>query len=192
MSSLFGGPQFAYLLVALAVLGLAFAGIVWVGKTIRGELGTGNSRSREPAGPGALERVPPPVMKEAIARGLVVPAQLAAMSETERAFLFASLEQKLAAGAPAEAPAHAAPAPAPAPAHQPAASRPPADVPAAMRAILEKEKLRAWCAMCGTELELPAFPPLIARCASCGMRSAIRPEEGGRYVVNLSPPPKPG
>jgi DNA-directed RNA polymerase subunit RPC12/RpoP len=60
-----------------------------------------------------------------------------------------------------------------------------------MLAILNAEKLRVWCSMCGTELQLPTFPPLLARCTNCGMKSAVRGEEGGRYVVLVSPPPKP-
>ncbi|MFI5231871.1 MAG: hypothetical protein ACHQSE_05095 [Gemmatimonadales bacterium] len=211
MNSIFSGPQFAYLIIAVAVLGLAFAGIVWVGRTIRGELGTspGAARGRSTGSMAMLEQIPPAMMKEAIARGLVVPAQLAGMTEMERTFLFASLKQKLAA-AQAEGAPHTAPAPAAAPTVAPAAApvvrqppashappappRPapelPADLPPGMVALLNAEKLRVWCPMCGTELQLPTFPPLLARCASCGMKSAIRTEEGGRYVVNVSAPPR--
>jgi len=201
MNSIFSGPQFAYLIVAVIVLGLAFAGIVWVGRTIRGELGSG-SRGGSTGSLAMLEQVPPAMMKEAIARGLVVPSQLAGMTEMERTFLFASLKQKLAAAADGQA---AAPPPTPAfappimPAAVPAATPPeparpapvlPADLPPGMVALLNAEKLRIWCPMCGTELQLPTFPPLLARCANCGMKSAVRSEEGGRYVVNVSPPPK--
>lgn len=211
MNSTFSGPQFAYLIIALVVLGLAFAGIVWVGRTIRGELGSGGGRGANSGSLNVLAQVPPAMMKEAIARGLVVPSQLAGMTEMERTFLFASLKQKLAAvpasdaqaaapvaalvaapvaatvAAPIAAPVVAPPAP-PAPkAPTPAL---PADIPPAMLAILNAEKLRVWCPMCGTELQLPTFPPLLARCSHCGMKSAVRAEEGGRYVVNVSPPPK--
>ena len=214
MNSIFSGPQLAYLIIALVVLGLAFAGIVWVGRTIRGELGSGGTRGGNSGGLNALAQVPPAMMKEAIARGLVVPSQLAGMTEMERTFLFASLKQKLAAAAASEAAAPpvaatktspiAAPviAPVAAPIAAPVASPPtppapkapapalPADIPPAMLAILNAEKLRVWCPMCGTELQLPTFPPLLARCTACGMKSAVRAEEGGRYVVNVSPPPK--
>jgi len=80
LNAIFSGPQLAYLLIALVVLGLAFAGIVWVGRMIRGELGSGAARGGDPAGLAMLEQVPPAMMKEAIARGLVVPSQLAGMT----------------------------------------------------------------------------------------------------------------
>jgi hypothetical protein len=195
MNAILSGPQFAYLFIALVVLGLAFAGIVWVGRMIRGELGPGASRGGDSAGLAMLGQISPAMMKEAIAKGLVVPSQLAGMTEAERMFLFASLKQKLAAAAvaPAAAPVAApavVPVVPPAPAQEPALPALPADIPPAMLAILNAEKFRVWCPMCGTELKLPTFPPLLARCAICGMKSAIRSEEGGRYIVNVSPPPK--
>ncbi len=201
MSTVFSGSQLVYLIIAFVVLGLSFAGIVWVGKTIRGELGASGQRGANNAGLKMLEQISPAMMKEAIAKGLVVPAQLASMTEAERMFLFASLKQKLAATQPEStapvvaARAVAAPEPAPSPAPSlPAAKLTaialPADIPAGMAALLNAEKFRAWCPMCGTELQLPTFPPLLARCTNCGMKSAIRQEEGGRYVVNVSPPPK--
>ena len=187
MTRVFGGPQLLYLIVAMAVLALAFAGIVWVGRMIRGELGPGAARGGDPAGLAMLEQVPPSMMKEAIARGLVVPSQLAAMTPLERTFLFASLKQKLAATVPESAHAlevHPQEAPKSAPTALPV-QLPPAVVP-----NLDTGTLRAWCPMCGAELRLPAFPPLTARCAACGMKSAIRAEDGGRYVVTVSPPPR--
>ena len=234
MNAIFSGPQLAYLLIALVVLGLAFAGIVWVGRMIRGELGPGASRGGNSAGLAMLGQISPAMMKEAIAKGLVVPSQLAGMTEAERMFLFASLKQKLAPAAPVVPAAEpdvvpvvapvapvvaplapvvaplapvvapvapvapvAAPVTAPAvvpvvppsPAQKPTPPALPADIPPAMLAILNAEKFRVWCPMCGTELKLPTFPPLLARCASCGMKSAIRGEEGGRYIVIVSPPP---
>jgi len=194
MSAAFSGPQMGYMLIAIVVLGLSIAGVLWVGRVIRGELGASGQRGANAAGLAMLEQISPAMMKEAIAKGLVVPSQLATMTEAERMFLFASLKQKLAAAA-AAAPAPAAAVPAtnhpliaaPAP---PAAALPP-DLPPAMVAILNAEKLRIWCPMCGTELQLPTFPPLIARCTTCGVKAAVRSEEGGRYVVNVSPPPRP-
>lgn len=201
MNSIFSGPQFAYLIVAVVILGLAFGGIVWVGRMIRGELGAGASGGGDPSGLGAMGQVPPAVMKEAIARGLVVPSQLAGMSEMERTFLFASLKQKLSATAPAAAPsplADAVPISAPplpparpsTPSAPPPVQALPPDLPAGMAALLNAEKLRVWCPMCGTELQLPTFPPMLARCSTCGMKSAVRSEAGGRFVINISPPPK--
>jgi hypothetical protein len=147
MSALFSGPQLAYLIIAVVVLALAFSGIVWVGRTIRGELGSGSARADDAAAPGnpatgaqvhAHQPAPAPV---------VVPKPVAAVSI-------------------------------------------PDSLPPAMASLLDAEKLRVWCPMCGTELPLPVFPPLVARCTKCGMKSAVRADEGGRYVVNVSPPPK--
>jgi hypothetical protein len=196
MNSASSGSQFLYLIIAVVVLGLSFAGIVWVGRMIRGELGASGQRGANSAGLAMLEQISPAMMKEAIAKGLVVPSQLASMTEAERMFLFASLKQKLAApqaepATPTAVPVAArAVAPISAPAPKPVAMAAPADLPAGMVAILNAEKLRVWCPMCGTELQLPTFPPLLARCTNCGMKSAIRSEEGGRYVVIVSPPPK--
>jgi hypothetical protein len=204
MNSAASGSQFVYLIIAVVVLGLSFAGIVWVGRMIRGELGASGQRGANSAGLAMLEQISPSMMKEAIARGLVVPSQLASMTEAERMFLFASLKQKLAAAqaepaAPREAPAVPAAATAlapPAATHMPTpppkspAPPLPADLSAGMVAILNADKLRVWCPMCGTELQLPTFPPLIARCTNCGVKCAVRSEEGGRYVVSVSPPPK--
>jgi hypothetical protein len=144
MNPFFSGPQIVSLFIALAVIGLAVAGILWVGRVIRGELGSPGGRDADPSKPGAPRHVSP------------------AMNRPE--------------------PAVSKPSP-------PAAAIA-ADVPPAMRAILDAEKLRVWCPMCGTELQLPTFPPLVSRCSTCGKKSVIRAEEGGRYVVIVSPPPK--
>lgn len=109
MTASSGGPQLLYVVIAIVVLALAFAGIVWVTRTIRGELGPGATKSADAASFAMLEQVPPAVMKEAIARGLVVPSQLAGMTAMERTFLFASLKKKLetpAAAPPAETRPH--------------------------------------------------------------------------------------
>jgi predicted RNA-binding Zn-ribbon protein involved in translation (DUF1610 family) len=159
MNPFFSGPQIVSLIVALAVLGLAVAGIVWVGRVIRGELGSSGTRGTDPRRPAAPKRVPPAMMKkEPIVHGQAAP--------------------------PVPVAAVAAVVPV-----APAAPALPADVPPAMRALLDAEKPRFWCPMCGTELQLPTFPPLVSRCSNCGKKSAIRAEEGGRYVVIVSPPP---
>jgi hypothetical protein len=97
MTSSSGAPQLLYVFIAIVVLALSFSAIVWVTRTIRGELGPGPAKGGDAAGLAMLEQIPPAMMKEAIARGLVVPSQLAGMTAVERTFLFASLKQKLAA-----------------------------------------------------------------------------------------------
>ena len=96
MTTPLNGQQVAYLAIAIAVVSVAFVAIVWVGRTLRGELGATSARQRAPAHASPPEQIPPAMMKEAIAQGMVQPAQLAAMTPAERAFLFASLKQKVA------------------------------------------------------------------------------------------------
>jgi hypothetical protein len=181
MTSSISGQQAVYLIIAIGVVGAAFVAIAWAGKTMRGELGATGARPAPPAHPSTAEQIPSAIMKEAIARGMVQPAQLAAMTPVERAFLFASLKEKLAAGgvgtpvAPPVAP--------PVAVHVSARATP------VIPATFGDEKLRVWCPMCGTELQLPAVPPLVAQCANCGMKSAVFSEGRGRYTLTISPPP---
>jgi hypothetical protein len=184
MTSSISGQQAVYLFIAIGVVGAAFVAIAWAGKAMRGELGVTGARQGPPAHLSTTEQIPSTIMKEAIARGMVQPAQLAAMTPEERTFLFASLKEKLAAGgvgSPVAAPLAQPVAP-------PVAVRVSARATPVVPATSDDEKLRVWCAMCGTELQLPAVPPLRAQCANCGMKSAVYSEERGRYTLTLSPP----
>ncbi len=181
MTSSISGQQVAYLFIAIGVVGAAFVAIAWAGKAMRGELRGTGARQAPPAHVSTTEQISPALMKEAIARGMVQPAQLAAMRPEERAFLFASLKEKLAASGVAP--------PVAAPVAAPIAVRVSARATPVVPATSDDEKLRVWCAMCGTELQLPAVPPLRAQCANCGMKSAIYGEERGRYTLTISPPP---
>jgi hypothetical protein len=176
MTSHFNGQQAVYLAIAIAVVVFAFIAIAWVGRTIRGELGPTTERQGAASRASTTDQIPPGMMKEAIARGMVQPAQLAAMTQAERAFLFASLKQKLAAPDAVT------------PGATLAADVTPATATTATTANVEQ--LRVWCPMCGTELRLPAFPPLFAGCVHCGMTSAVRREGDGRYTVSVSPSAK--
>jgi hypothetical protein len=189
MTSSISGQQAVYLIIAIGVVGAAFVAIAWAGKTMRGELGAKSARQAPPAHPSTAEQIPPALMKEAIARGMVLPAQLAAMTPAERTFLFASLKEKLAEGDVGATVAGPVATPVAAPAAAPAAARVSARATPVMPATFADGKLRVWCAMCGTELQLPAVPPLRAQCANCGMKSAIYSEERGRYTLTISPPP---
>lgn len=172
MNAFFSGPQIVSLIIALALLGLALAGIVWVGRVIRGELGSSGTRGADSKGSATAKRVPPAMMrKEAVAQSQAAPAVPGAVV------------------APVVPAAPAAQASSVAPVAS-AALALASDIPPAMREILNAEKPRFWCPLCGTELQLPTFPPLVSRCSRCGMKSVIRAEEGGRYVVIVSPPPK--
>ncbi len=52
----------------------------------------------------------------------------------------------------------------------------------------EPEPLRLFCPCCGTQLVLPAFPPIVAFCDQCGAKTAARTEQQGRLVINTAPP----
>jgi hypothetical protein len=191
MTSSISGQQAVYLIIAIGVVGAAFVAIAWAGKTMRGELSATGARQAPPPHLSTTEQIPSAIMKEAIARGMVQPAQLAAMTPEERAFVFASLKEKLAAGgvgSPVAAPGGApGAAPVAAPVAAPATVRVSARATPVIPATFDDGKLRVWCAMCGTELQLPAVPPLRAQCANCGMKSAIYTEERGRYTLTIAP-----
>jgi len=80
---------------AVFLVGLAWAVMRWVGKTIKQDIDptmTGKMRASMAI---QAEVVPPALVKEALAKGLVTSVQLATMSPQERQFLFATLKPKL-------------------------------------------------------------------------------------------------
>ena len=95
--------QTRFLLIAVVWLVLAALAIKWVGRSLRSQLGPG--ARRKPArdfSAAMVADVPPALVKRALERGLVTPAQMAGMSDEERRFVFASLQAKLAEPAPDE------------------------------------------------------------------------------------------
>jgi hypothetical protein len=56
-----------------------------------------------------------------------------------------------------------------------------------MSAMPANDRLRIHCALCGEGLELPAFAPYVGHCARCGAKTALREDESGRYVLNVTP-----
>jgi hypothetical protein len=179
LSSVFDGPQLKYLGTAVFMLGVSYAIIKWVGRTLRDQIGPGMNRTGSTLFSSPADTLPPALIREAIDRGLVTTAQLAAMPPMERQFLFATLQHKFtmesrspAAGAVARAPQ--------APHPMPGAEFGLAAVPA-------NEILRVFCPSCGGPLTLPAFPPYVAHCDHCGAKAALREEDGGRYVLIVTP-----
>jgi hypothetical protein len=161
-----------YLGIAIFMLGGAWGLIKWVGHTIRGQLGPGVNRADEPFLPSHVDNIPPAMVKDAIARGLVTSAQLAGMTPMERQFVLAAMKDKLAA---------------PDAAVSPAAHRAINAAEFGMTSMPANETLRVRCPLCGDPLELPAFAPLVGHCARCGAKTVVRQEEGGRYVLIVTP-----
>ena len=90
-------PQTKYLGVAVFMLGVAWGIIKWIGRTLRSQLGTGMPSTPYEVPVTHVDNVPPVLVKQAIARGLVTPSQLASMAPMERQFLFTSLKELLSA-----------------------------------------------------------------------------------------------
>ena len=164
-----------YLGVALFMLGVAYALIKWVGRTIRDQLGPGMNRGEMPFLPSQADALPPGLVRQALARGLVTAEQLATMTPVERQFMFASLKDTLG-----EAPAPPSPA-APAP-------RVISGAEFGVAALPANDRLRVFCPACGEALAFPAFAPFVARCARCGTKTTLREGDAGRYVLHVAPP----
>jgi hypothetical protein len=103
MSAWLDQPQSKFLVAAVVTLTAAAVAIKWAGSLLRGQLGTRRSRSTANIGAGDCRAemtasVPPALVREALAKGLVTPGQLAGMSAIERQFVFASLRGKLGDG----------------------------------------------------------------------------------------------
>jgi hypothetical protein len=97
-------PDFRmYVGSAVFLVGLAWAVMRWVGRTIKKDLDPNMSGKMRASMAIQAESVPNALVKEALAKGLVTSQQLATMSPVERQYLFASLAPKLG-GAVAAAP----------------------------------------------------------------------------------------
>ena len=95
MTSVFAKPQF--LVAALVALVASFVLIKWMGHTIRSQLGPVGGKRTELSPLAHVDGASPALVKQAIERGLVTPAQLAAMTPVERQFLLASMKDKVGA-----------------------------------------------------------------------------------------------
>lgn len=95
MISAAGDPQTRFLVLAVVMLALAAGAIKWAGHALRAQLGAGARRPDKPFAAGLVADVPPALVRRALERGLVTPAQIAGMSAEERRFIFASLKDQL-------------------------------------------------------------------------------------------------
>ena len=151
--------------LAVLVLGLAVAAIWRVGRSLRGELGTGTGTdgARE-----TLENpsVPPQVARMLQQRGLATPAQLAHMTEMERQLLFSSMTSAINKEADPE------------------------DGPRASgaRAIIRPEELPTlYCPTCSYRIErFSSTPPITGRCETCGAKVVVR-RDGARILLTVLP-----
>ena len=167
-----------YLGVAVFMLGIAWGIIKWVGRAIREQLGPGMTAADDAASIEHIDTVPPALVKQAIERGLVTSAQLAAMKPMERQFLFASLAPRLAspsadlvaAGGDASK-----------------VHRPMNGAEYGMASMPTNDRLHVYCPMCGEMLDLPAFSPYVAHCEKCGGKTSVREAEEGHLLLHVVP-----
>jgi len=92
MKDVAGGQLILGIGTVVVLVGVAIWAIARAGRRLKSELG---SRVATPA-TGAF--LPPTLVKKALERGLVTPAQLAKMTPIERTFLLASLKDSLDEG----------------------------------------------------------------------------------------------
>ena len=76
----------------LTILARAIVAVVWLGRQIRGTLGPGAARRPSLAG---FDAIPPALVKQALERGLLTSAQLAAMTPIERQFVLESVKRQM-------------------------------------------------------------------------------------------------
>lgn len=143
---------------AVFLVGLAWAVMRWIGRTIKQDLDPGMSGRMRASMAIQADTVPPQLVKEALAKGLVTSQQLATMSPVERQFLFKSLMPKLS-GASGGAPVAAAGAAVAAPMLSPSAPALPLK-PSAAPAPVSAPQLRSTQAMVAVPGKPMTLPPL--------------------------------
>lgn len=160
--------------VAVFLLGVAAVAIWRAGQKLRGELGplSGPDGERSPLRASSV----PPQAARALQRGLVSPAQLAAMSDAERQLLFDSMGSVINEDVE----------PAPSPRFSGA------------RAIVRAEEIPAlYCPTCGYRIEqFTSTPPITGRCETCRAKVVVR-RDGARLLLTVVPTddiegPRPG
>ena len=95
MNALGNEAQSKFLGIAVVMMVVAVASIRVITVSIKQRLGQGSRAGGKSFAPQHAESVPQDLLKEALARGLVTPSQLANMSDDERQFVFVSLRKTL-------------------------------------------------------------------------------------------------
>ena len=132
---------------------LAWSVMRWVGKTVKQDIDPANTgRMRASMALQADSAIPPTLVKEALARGLVTAQQMATMSAVERQYLFNQLRPVLTGQAPTAEPGQVRSADAPALPLKPAVA--PAKVEAP-----QLRSTQAIAAVPGKPLNLPPLTP---------------------------------
>jgi len=143
--------DFRLVVAAIVVLAAAVIAIWMAGRRLRGDLGPPRTSDLgAPSEPGPS----PSVVKELQARGLVTPAQLARMTDTERQLLFSTVSSAIArepdgVGAPRSSGA---------------------------RAVIRPDELPTiYCPLCSYRIEaFSSAPPITGQCETCGVKVIVR------------------
>jgi DNA-directed RNA polymerase subunit RPC12/RpoP len=149
---------------AIVVLAGAVIAIWIIGRRLRAEMGLqGSSGAGAPSAPPGP---PSQVVKELQARGLVTPAQLASMTETERQLLFSTMASAISRTADPD-------------------ERLPG---AGTRSVVSLEELPTiYCPLCSYRVEqFTSVPPITGQCETCGAKVVVR-RDGARVLLTVLP-----
>jgi len=96
-------PSFTpYILSAIFLVAVTWLAMRWMSRTVKKDLDPANTGRMRASMAMKADIVPPTLVKEALAKGLVSAAQLATMSPVERQYLFNQIAPKLTGTATAE------------------------------------------------------------------------------------------
>ena len=140
---------------AIVVLTAAVIAIWMAGRRLRGDLGPPRSLADDV--PVKDPSMPSSVVKELQARGLVTPAQLASMTETERQLLFSTMATAVTRATDSS-------------------ERP--RVSGARPVIRPDELPTIFCPLCSYRIEaFSSTPPITGQCETCGAKVIVRRDE---------------
>ena len=146
---------------AIVVLAAAVIAIWMAGRRLRGDLGPPPTKELDvPAGPSPSSSI----VKELQARGLVTPAQLARMTDTERQLLFSTVASTIARQADGET----------------------APRPSLERPVIRPDELPTiFCPLCSYRIEaFSSTPPITGQCETCGAKVVVR-RDGQRILLTV-------
>lgn len=146
--------DFRLVVAAIVVLAAAVVAIWMAGRRLRRDLGPTRSTDLSVS---AKPSVSSGVVKELQARGLVTPAQLANMSDTERQLLFSTVSSAISRPSDGESAPRSSMA----------------------RPVIRPEELPAiFCPLCSYRIEaFSSTPPITGQCETCGAKVVVRRDE---------------